>query len=99
MKLTRRQLIKTLSYAGPVLATRPVSAFVSGNPVIAPGGLAATIESPQVANPASSPDLVVYGGTACGVMAAYSAARGTARRASGTRSPPGRHGYRRPFLH
>lgn len=75
MKLTRRQLVRTLSYAGPLLATRTISALMSGKPVMISEVLSATIASPQGAEPAPYPDLVVYGGTASGVMTAYSAAR------------------------
>jgi len=74
MKVTRRRLIKMLSYAVPALSARRMTAFVSGKGGVA-GGVAATIESMQEADSAPSVDLLVYGGTASGVMAAYSAAR------------------------
>jgi hypothetical protein len=74
MKVTRRRLIKMLSYAVPALSARQMTAFVSGKTGI-PGGVAATIESMREADSAASVDLLVYGGTASGVMAAYSAAR------------------------
>ena len=75
MKVTRRHLMKMLSYAAPALTSRRMAAFVSGKAGIVHGGAAASIESPQDADIAPSADLLVYGGTASGVMTAYSAAR------------------------
>ena len=74
MKVTRRHLIKMLSYAIPALSTRRMPALVSGKTGVT-GGVAASIELLQDADTAPSPDLLVYGGTSSGVMTAYSAAR------------------------
>ena len=71
MKLTRRQLMKTLSYAAPVLAIGRMNAFAISKPGFALAGDAMT----EGAVSDRLPDLVVYGGTSSGVMAAYSAAR------------------------
>lgn len=75
MKVTRRQLIKALGYAAPALATGRMAAFAGGER----GRAAATVQSVHGADPVFIPDLVVYGGTASGVMAACSAAREGAR--------------------
>ncbi len=75
MKITRRHLLKMLSYVVPALSSRSMTAIASRGISVAPGGEAATVESLQNADIAPSPDLLVYGGTASGVMTAYSAAR------------------------
>jgi hypothetical protein len=75
MKVTRRHLIKMMSYAVPALTSRRITAFAGKGICVAPDGIAATVESLQDADSAPSPDLLVYGGTASGVMTAYSAAR------------------------
>ncbi len=75
MKLTRRHLIKMLGYAVPALSSRQMPAFMGGKTCVATGGVAATIDVVQSSETAASTDLLVYGGTASGVMAAYSAAR------------------------
>src|ERR1039458_6088485 len=75
MKVTRRHLIKMMSYAVPALTSRRMVAIASRGISVALGGDAAPVQSLQDSDSASSPDLLVYGGTSSGVMTAYSAAR------------------------
>jgi NADPH-dependent 2,4-dienoyl-CoA reductase/sulfur reductase-like enzyme len=75
MKVTRRHLIKMLSYAIPALTSPQMRAFMRGKTGVVPGGVTATIEVLQSSDAAALPDLLVYGGTSSGVMTAYSAAR------------------------
>lgn len=67
MRLTRRELIKLLSYASPAIAAAQSLTPVSDTRSMRAGTFAAD-QGPTV-------DLVVYGATASGVMTSYSAAR------------------------
>jgi FAD dependent oxidoreductase len=67
IRLTRRQLIKLLSYASPAIVAPQALSSVSGTRSMKAGSFTAG-QTPRI-------DLVVYGATAAGVMTSYSAAR------------------------